>query len=55
MGKKKRRRGGEKRGRAEGRKKGLKVQKSGEGERKRERERERNGEPINRENVGRVA
>lgn len=53
MGKKKRRRGGEKRGRAEGRKKGLKVQKSGEGER--ERERERNGEPINRENVGRVA
>lgn len=53
MGKKKRRRGGEKRGRAEGRKKGLKVQKSGEGER--ERERERNGKPINRENVGRVA
>lgn len=53
MGKKKRRRGGEKRGKAESRKKGLKVQKSGEGER--ERERERNGEPINRENVGRVA
>lgn len=53
MEKKKRRRGGEKRDRAEGRKKGLKVQKSSEGER--ERERERNGEPINRENVGRVA